>query len=394
MAFIADYINDYRTVKKIDAIVEETNANLRTRSECLNMIAPVKEYRSRDFRGIITDRLVPAAKLIAFGQEIPTVRQGRFRQFTADMFKLALSLAFDEETQWKMLDAMKLANLQGVTVEDQIDAYTGQIVREGSDMDLALRLFGDVKSLVRGIMDKFDALAWEAIQTGQINYTSLNSNVTINLNFLQQAPYNTALHFPADLVATGNPIKKLNIWSDHENADGIANIYDLHDQYIDTNGFEADKVVLSRKAYSNLLQQQTTKDAARSTFTTAIGTISPSMLNEVLSSRGLPPLEIIDDLYHIEDPLTADLKPVKFVQQNRITFVKKDMCIRAIGQTLESSTNTIEDGSVVPNPKTGIYVRTFEKTKDPILDVTQAVMTGIPIIMNSKLLASQVIDLP
>lgn len=392
MGIISTYINDYRTTKTIDAIVEETNAFLRTRSECLNMVAPTKEYRSRDFLGIITDRLVPAAKIIAFGQEIPTVKQGRFRRFRADMFKIALSLAYDEELQWKMLEAMELANLKGVTVEDQMDSYTGKIVREGSNMDLAKQIFGNVKSLVQGIMDKMDALTWEALQTGKISYQSVSSNIPIELDFLQGASYNTALHFPAALVNTGNPIKETNIWSDSENADGLQNLYNLHDQYIETNGFSADKIVMSRRLYNHLLQQQTTKEAARSITATAVGSVTPAMLNSSLEARGIPPIELVDDLYHTEDPQTMDLIPTKFVEIDRVTFLKKDMCIRAIGQTLESSTNTIEDGSMVPTPKTGIYVHTFEKMKSPILDVTEAIMIGVPIIMNSKLLMSQVVN--
>lgn len=393
MGAIASYINDYRTVKQINAIVEETHANLRTRSELLNEAAPVKEYKSRDFLAYITNMLIPEAKIIGFGQEIPTARTGQFARIRADMVKMAIAYAYDEEMQWKMLEAMELANLKGTTIEDQIDtAYVGKIVREGSNNDLARQIFGNTANLVKSIMDKFDALTWEALQTGKINYSTFGTNIPITIDFLTNASYNTALHFPSALVATGNPAKKTNKWSDHENADGLQNLVDLHDQYIETNGFSADYIVMSRTLYNHLRQQATTKDAARSIASVAIGTVSPDMINNVLDAHGLPPIKPVDDKWQREDPLTQDKIDTRFVQDNRVTFIKKKMAIRAIGQTLESAVTTVEDGGTVINPKTGIFVETYEEKKSTILDVTRAIMVGLPVVVNSKLLMSQVVN--
>lgn len=393
MGAIASYINDYRTTKTIDAIIEETHANLRTRSPILNEIAPTKEYKSRDFLAYITNMVIPEAKIIGFGQEIPVARSGQFARIRADMVKMAISYAYDEETQWKMLEAMKLANLMGTSIEDQIDtAYVGQIVREGSNNDLARQIFGNVSNLVKSIMDKFDALTWEAIQTGGISYSTFGSNIPLSINFLNNASFDTSLHFPAALVATGSPTKKTNRWSDHENADGFQNLIDLHDQYIETNGFSADKIVMSRTLYNNLRQQQTTKDAARSIASVAIGTVSPDMINNVLESHGLPPIQLIDDKWQREDPDTQEKIDTRFIQDNRVTFVKNKMAIRAIGQTLESAVHPVEDGGTVINPKTGIFVETYEEKKSTILDVTRAIMVGLPVVPNAKLLMSQVVN--
>ncbi|HEY9700872.1 MAG TPA: hypothetical protein V6C58_00400, partial [Allocoleopsis sp.] len=92
------------------------------------------------------------------------------------------------------------------------------------------------------------------------------------------------------------------------------------------------------------------------------------------------------------DPLTQDKIDTRFVQDNRVTFIKKKMGIRAIGQTLESAVTTVEDGGTVINPKTGIFVETYEEKKSTILDVTRAIMVGLPVVVNSKLLMSQVVN--
>lgn len=390
MSLIAEYLNNHRTVKTVDFIVEDTLAFLKTRSEVLGKIAPIEEKQSKDLRGIITNQLVTPGKLIGYGQEIPTAKSGNFREVRASMFKMGLQHIYPEELQWRMLDAMKLANLQGVPVENVVDSISGKVSRRGSDNDLAVRLFGDVANLVRGIMDQFDAWTWEAIQTGKVQFTSY-SNETLNLDYTQGASVDMSLHFPADLVATGDPIKKNNMWSDHENANGLQNLYDLHEVWIDDNGSPADMIILGRRAYNNLQQQQTTKDAARSTFSSSVGTVSPQMLNETMIARGLPPIKIIDDQYQSEDA-DGNLVNTKFIQPNRATFVKKNMASRYIGATIESVQEVVGGGASIPQVKTGIFVETKTLNKDTNLDATKAVMTGLPLIHNPKHLASQVID--
>lgn len=390
MSLIAEYLNNHRTVKTVDFIVEDTLAFLKTRSEVLGKIAPIEEKQSKDLRGIITNQLVTPGKLIGYGQEIPTAKSGNFREVRASMFKMGLQHIYPEELQWRMLDAMKLANLQGVPVENVVDSISGKVSRRGSDNDLAIRLFGDVANLVRGIMDQFDAWTWEAIQTGKVQFTSY-SNETLNLDYTQGASVDMSLHFPADLVATGDPIKKNNMWSDHENANGLQNLYDLHEVWIDDNGSPADMIILGRRAYNNLQQQQTTKDAARSTFSSSVGTVSPQMLNETMIARGLPPIKIIDDQYQSEDAY-GNLVNTKFIQPNRATFVKKNMASRYIGATIESVQEVVGGGASIPQVKTGIFVETKTLNKDTNLDATKAVMTGLPLIHNPKHLASQVID--
>jgi hypothetical protein len=389
MAYITDFTNEYKTAKVIDAIVDETLTNLLTRSEVLNKIAPVREYEDWNFLGLLTNNVRPVASVVGIGQEFPTTSSGSFEKVTAEMCKIALSIHYDEEKQVKMREAMHLAYLNNTQIQHEYDDYTGTIVQRGVRNDLAKLIFGCIAALVQGVMDRLDSMTWEMLQTGALTIVDNRTLINKTIDFKKAgASYN---HFPAALTATGNPTKKLNKWTDYANADGLANLYDGLDTYVDTNGFPPDGIIMGRKAYNDLLQQATTKDAARSLAGYAsIGTVSPGMLNNVLEARGLPNIYLVDDRYQIEQE-DKTIVNARFVADNRFLFFKNDMSQRAVAPTLESDRKTVEDGGHEFNVTPGLYVETYEKSKQPILDVSFAVIRGLPLTLNPKLFYSQII---
>jgi hypothetical protein len=386
MAYISSYLNDQLVAKQVDAIVDETLLQLRQRSAVLMDAAPIKEYSSRNFLGLLTEEVNPIASIVSYGQKIPNTQFGSFKKITAEMAKIAVSRQYDEKLQWEMYEAMDNADAKGITIEHQV--YPDGSVMEGQNNDLSMLLFGSLRKLARSVHDRLDSLTWQALQTGAIDIEDQRSNAKLQLDFKDSA--GTYNHFPDALVATGNATKKLNKWSNYEYADGLQNLYDLTDTYIDTNGYPPDYFVLSRKLLNHLLQQKTTKDAATQVKGSAVGVVSRDLLNAVLDARMIPRLVVVDDRYNIEDS-TKNITNARFLNENRIVGIKKGMGQRAIGSTIESS-NSIDPIGVRPKPISGLYLTTYEESKFPPLDVSVAVMTALPIFLNPKYFLSQVVN--
>ena len=149
-----------------------------------------------------------------------------------------------------------------------------------------------------------------------------------------------------------------------------------------------DKIVMSRKLWKDFLQQKSTRDAARQMSTVELGLVSPDMGRKLLIMRDLPEVEIFEEKYQEQLP-DGSIVDVNFLNNNRFVFLKEDMGISAIGPTLESVPTIVGGGDAPIEPKSGIYVTTYEQNKHPKQDVSMATATFLPIAMNPKQLYSQ-----
>lgn len=390
MSYIADYLNDHLVSRTVNMIVDETLIQLKQRSKVLGEAMPVKEFNSRDFSALLVEAVYPIASLIGFGQEIPTVTQGSFNRVTAEMYKMGLSMLYDEHLQWKMYETMQTAGLKNIPVQDIIDDKGN--VTQGENNQLALLLFQGIQRMAQGVMEKLNLMSWQVLATGQINLTDNRTNIKAEINY--RDPRFASQLFPAALVATGNTTNKLvNRWSDYENANGIQNLYDLVDTYIDINGFAPDYFVMSRRLHNHLMQQQSTRDAAAMkmfNLPKSQGIVSNDMLKTLLDARSIPEIVTVEDRYTYEDEF-KNTTQARFVNENVVIAIKKDVGLRALGPTIESVTNLVGEDKML-NPKAGIYVLTQEKKKSPPTDETLVVATGLPIVPSGRHLMAQVVN--
>lgn len=390
MSYIADYLNDHLVSRTVNMIVDETLIQLKQRSKVLGEAMPVKEFSSRDFSALLVEAVYPIASLIGFGQEIPTVTQGSFNRVTAEMYKMGLSMLYDEHLQWKMYETMQTAGLKNIPVQDIIDDK-GKVI-QGENNQLALLLFQGIQRMAQGVMEKLNLMSWQVLATGQINLTDNRTNIKAEINY--RDPRFASQLFPAALVATGNTTNKLvNRWSDYENANGIQNLYDLVDTYIDINGFAPDYFVMSRRLHNHLMQQQSTRDAAAMkmfNLPKSQGIVSNDMLKTLLDARSIPEIVTVEDRYTYEDEFKNNTQ-ARFVNENVVIAIKKDVGLRALGPTIESVTNLVGEDKML-NPKAGIYVLTQEKKKSPPTDETLVVATGLPIVPSGRHLMAQVVN--
>jgi hypothetical protein len=102
------------------------------------------------------------------------------------------------------------------------------------------------------------------------------------------------------------------------------------------------------------------------------------LLGGILSARQLSSIITFDERYKYEaaDKSTSN---VRFLQEGRIVFVAEEMGTRAIGPTLENRGNS------------GVYVKTYQLNKMSPTDVSSSVAHMLPVVLNPKLLASQVV---
>ncbi len=367
MGKIAEWLNEARQNKMADMVIEDTLDDLKRRdTSVLDPYVPFKTYSSRQFLAYVMEQINVIASVTAYGAEPPVTNQGTFRRITAELMKSSLAYIWDEEYQWHMKEAMEEAAAKNIMVQMSRDSSGNTVA--GTNQDLAGFIFGTVEKLARAQVELLNQMTWTVLQFGELDRVDPRTGVNTRLDYKNgfDTSYN---HFPNALAGTAR-------WDQLATSNGIQDLYNAVDAYVDTNGFAPDCIYMSRKLLNDLMQQQSTKDSASSLTVTQVGTVSPNMLGAVLEARGIPSIKTYDEKYRNElgDQSIAN---TRFLQDNRYVFVKDKMGERAMGPTLEN------DG------KEGVYVTTYEKQKVPPVDVTQAVATIIPVFADPKLFYSQ-----
>jgi len=349
--YITSWLQGQRESRTADLIVNNTLKQLAGRSRTLDKYVPMKVRDGRDWLAYVTEQIDPIASLVATGAEYPSTKKGQFRQIEARLFKAALKHEWSEDVQWRMKEVKEFANARGITVQN-ISVGEGQI-QTGQDNSLAELIFGTMRALVRGHINLLDYLAWQVLQTGAMQYEDSRTGLSINLDW-KPAIRSTYNHFPSPLTGARD-------WSELETANGVQDLLDMHYAYKYDSGVPADSIAMSEQLLMLLLRQKSTKEAVVSSMTvgaTMTGTPSIDQLNEVMKRRMLPPIELVDDYFEMDQDNSGTNTPVRFLDPTYVVFLKKDMAERCLGGTLEN------------NGKAGIYQRTYEFKKEPPLDIT------------------------
>lgn len=351
--YIESWLRGQREARTANWVADQTLTKLKERTRALDTYVPLKTKDGRDWLAYITEQIDPVASLVSPGAEYPATKKGRFTQINTKLFKAALKHEWTEDIQWRMKDVQEFARAKGITVQN-IQVESGKI-QVGQDNSLAELIFGTISSLVRGHVNLLDYLAWQVIQTGAMQYSDPRTGLDINLDW-KPAMSSTFNHFP-DPVYTGASSRD---WTEHDTADGLQDLVDMHYVYKYDNGFNADAIAMSEQLLHQLLRQKSTKEAVVQAMTVGYnitGTPSIDQLNEVMRRRMLPEIILVDDHFDTDDN-TSVSNPTRFLDPTRVVFLKKGMGERVLGGTLENE------------GKAGIYQRTYEKSKEPPLDIT------------------------
>ena len=369
MAFITQWLSQQQQAGVADMVVEDTLTDLKRRSGLLDSYLPLETYDTRHFLSYVVEDVQPMASIISPGTEPPLTQTGTFRKIVSEMMKTGLARVYDEEFQWQMKEAMEQAAASRLMVQSMIDSNGNEV--RGVNNTLAQYIFGTIEGIARAQVELMNFLTWQLLQTGQINYTDSRTGQTTSIDF--RNPHDTSYnHYPAALTG-------VDVWSAYATANGIQDLDNAMETYIDTNGFAPDKIAMSRKLLKHLLQQQSTKDAATQVRGSSVGTVDPGMLSVILEARGLPGIVTFDERAQneLQDKSVVN---TRFLNSDRFVFLKEKMGKRAMGPTLESG------------GRAGVYVVTREISQFPSVDATQSVSTNVIVPNNIKLFYSQKVD--
>lgn len=393
MAWVANFINDRLHAQEAEQLIDETMMRLKQRTGLIEKYMPLKTYDNNEFLDYITEQLNPIASLVAPGAESPLAAHGTFRRIVGELAKVALSFGFDEVTQRQMKKAMEEATYKGIAVGN-MTMTDGSIMR-GSNEPLVRMIFGHVGKLVQAHVDRYSQLAWQAISTGQLSVEDARTRHRLSIDFRRAGvSYNS---FPDALVQTGNTSDPtLNKWSDYENADGLTNIEEAMNDYVDINGFKPDAIVMSNRLSIHLRKQKTTKEAAKQSVSTPqIGAISKDVIKNILENRDLPELITFDEFYQdlyrgegVTNTSDSEVQNVRFLPENKFVFLKEGMGTRAMGRPLEA--DSLGESNL--GGSSGIVVRCKEYKDIPPYDICNSISMGLPIIHNPKLLYARVVN--
>lgn len=350
--YIESWLKGQRESRTADLLVDNTLRQLKERSRVLDKYVPMKTKDGRDWLAYVTEQIDPIASLVATGQEYPSTQKGKFRQVQSRLFKAALRHEWNEDLQWRMKEVKEFAQARGITVQN-ITVGDGKI-QVGQDNSLAELIFGTISSLVRGHVNLLDYLAWQVLQTGAMTYVDSRTGLNINLDW-KPALTTTYNHFPEPLTGSDK-------WTEFDTANPIQDLVNMHYVYKYDNGFSADEIAMSEQLLNCVLRCKSVREAVVSSLlvggTTMTGTVSIEQLNEVLRRRFLPTIITVDDHFELDGDNTGNNLPTRFLDPTRVVFLKKGMAERCLGGTLEN------------NGKAGIYQRTYEKSKEPPLDIS------------------------
>lgn len=349
--YIESWLSQQRQARTADYIVDNTLVQLKERSRVLDKYVPMKTKDGREWLAYITQQIDPIASLVSPGAEYPSTKRGKFSQVQAKLFKAALRHEWNEDVQWRLKDVQEFAKAKGITVQN-ISIGEGKVA-VGQDNSLAELIFGTLAALVRGHVNLLDYLAWQVLQTGAMSYNDSRTGLAINMDWKPalKCPQN---HFPSPL--TGN-----RRWTEYETANPIQDLVDMAFVYKQDNGFAPDEIAMSEQVVHQMLRCKSTREAVVSSLTigsTMTGTVSIEQLNEVLRRRFLPPIITVDEHFQLDGDNTGSDLPTRFLDPTKVVFLKKGVAERVLGGTLENG------------GKAGIYQRTYEKSKEPPLDIS------------------------
>lgn len=349
--YIESWLSQQRQARTADYIVDNTLVQLKERSRVLDKYMPLKTKDGREWLAYITQQIDPIASLVSPGAEYPATKRGKFSQVQAKLFKAALRHEWNEDVQWRMKDVQEFARAKGITVQN-ISVGEGK-VSVGQDNSLAELIFGTLAALVRGHVNLLDYLAWQVLQTGAMSFSDSRTGLSINMDW-KPALKCSHNHFPAAL--TGN-----RRWTEWDTANPIQDLVDMAYIYKYDNGFAPDEIAMSEQLVHQMLRCKSTREAVVSSLTvgsTMTGTVSIEQLNEILRRRFLPPIITVDEHFQLDGDNTGSDIPTRFLDPTKIVFLKKGIGERVLGGTLENG------------GKAGIYQRTYEKSKEPPLDIS------------------------
>src|SRR5690625_1230122 len=164
-----------------------------------------------------------------------------------------------------------------------------------------------------------------------------------------------------------------NTWANPEH-DVIGDLIEWDQQYQDTNGKQADSILMTRQTQALLLKNAVIVTEATGIADSGRNRVSVEQLNSVLGGYGLPSITVVrKTTARVKNTYTGEDEQVELYPEGRVIFVSQGVGKFLLGPTVEN------------NFQPGIVLQAYDK-REPIQSILRAVAIGFPIIENPNLL--------
>ncbi|MEO0537528.1 MAG: hypothetical protein AAF215_27165 [Cyanobacteria bacterium P01_A01_bin.123] len=345
MGRIQDFLKRYKTT--VDRQVDITSLDLMTRDPWLNPYMPLQTYVDYDLMVLQAKKNKSMAHVVGFTGEIPASKAGNIGLLEYGLIKLAKSYIYDEEDM-KLLRKWQ-SNVSGVP--DQVRDY----------------FFGTVSDLPMALGDLHLRLTCEALYSGAIAF---QDNITSQ---------NVALTYTTDSNQYPSALTTTSRWNQAATATPIKNLRDHAETFRRTVkvGNPAATVMNSntlRQVFDTYeVRDSVSSDLGQLVATGADNNRVPTLeeFNQALQRRLAPPVLVVDETYE-EENADGTTTESFFVPDGYYFLLWNAMGERALGP-VESN-----DGQA------GIYAFTEEVSKEPPVDRSVGVGTGIPLVFDTR----------
>lgn len=341
MARLQRFLDRYKAT--LNKQVDITSTDLLQRDNWLTPYAPFQTYPDYDLMVLKAKQNRSIANLVGFEGEIPASRSGDLSVITGGMIKMGTSHVYTEEDM-KLMRKWE-ENVRGVP--DQIKDF----------------FFGTVTDLPLKITDMHTLLTTQGFAAGLIDFVDQITGVKAEISYTTNVA-----QYPAALTAGAR-------WSEAGTATPIANLL-THARYFRPGVGRPAVTVMNEVTYDDMVATAEFRTQVAALRNVDASTASNFLVAEddaaeVFRRSKVPPLLLVNETY--EEAMPDGSKVEKsFVEDGRYFFLWSGNAERALGP-VESN-----DG------QSGIYTFTEEVSKEPPVDRSVGVATGVPLIFDAR----------
>src|SRR5690625_4922381 len=321
----------------VDAMENERKQEEQSLNAVESLVSEENVY-SHEFAYDVIKKSNQIAAMIGVGAEPPVRDKDAVARRMGEMAKFGLKDIVTEEELLKLHQPRNNA---------EQSALIDKLTVKGAD-------------LVKNLQDRIKISKVQVLTQGKINYD--DNNVKVSIDFTEDMPDSHKV------VLTGD-----NTWANPEH-DVIGDLIAWDQQYQDTNGKQADVILMSRETQALLLKNTVIVTEAAGINNSGRGRVSVDDLNSVLGGYGLPGIRVVNKTKaNVKNTYTGEVETIELFPENRVIFVSSGVGKFLLGPTVE---NTFQPG---------IVLQAYDKF-EPIESILRAVAMGFPIIENPNLL--------
>src|SRR5690625_3121450 len=232
-------------------IVEEVDKQkLETQDAVLNFLPDENTY-DQEFAYDVISKTSQMGAMIGIGNEPPIRDRDAVARRMGELAKYG----------WKdIVTENELLKLHNPRNDGEFKALVDKLVANGA-------------TVVSELRDRINVTKMQALTTGIVNYD--DNNVKVNIDFTEDIP---AEH---KIALTGD-----DTWANPDH-DVIGDLIAWDQQYQDTNGHQADTILMTRQTQALLLKNSVIVNEAAGVANSGRGRVSVDELNSVLGGYGL-----------------------------------------------------------------------------------------------------------